>query len=416
MDNRLPLQGLDQEAVVAQLEAARVDDVKWRDGRLGLYVHSGGDDVVEVARDAYCRFFSENALGPSAFPSLARFERDVIDWTASLLNGGDDATGNVSSGGSESIFLAMKSIRDWAKASGRGGEQPRVIMPYSAHPAFNKAAHWLQMNVTRTALGPDLRCNMNALAAALDHDTVAIVGSAPGFPHGVVDPIEDIAEIACAHDLWLHVDACVGGFILPFARRLGYAIPQFDFSIAPVRSISADLHKYGFAAKGASTIIYRSPDEHQHQSFDFDQWPRGRYLAPTIAGTRPGGALAAAWAVMRYLGESGYLRIAREVMGARDALWRGIDAIDGLHVWSNPEGPIITYGSDSLAIFVVAEAMTERGWFVTRGLEPPCIHLGMLSAIHVPIVENYLADLAAAVDEAKAGRALSGATQVTYGG
>lgn len=416
MSNDMPATGLPRESVFEEMEAARASDVDWRNGTLGLYVHFGGDDVLEVAREAYQRFFSENALGAAAFPSLVRFEHEVVAWTASLLGAGADAAGNISSGGSESIFLAMKSIRDWARASGLGGERPRVLAPYSAHPAFSKAAHLLGMTVHRTPLAEDLRADVTAMRAALDAHTVAVIGSAPGFPHGVVDPIEAIAGIAEDHDLWMHVDACVGGFVLPFARRLQYPVPPFDFSLPPVRSMSADLHKYGFAAKGASVIVYRDAESHRHQLFEFDQWPRGRYVSPTIAGTRPGGAIAAAWAVMRYLGEEGYVRIVGDILRARDALMSGISGIDSLHVLSDPEGPIVAYSSRSLDIFAVAEALEERGWFVTRGAEPPCIHLGMLTAVHVPVVDRYLGDLRAAVGEVRAGRSARQSTEVTYGG
>ena len=411
----IPATGISHEQVMTEMDDAAQNDVAWRDGRLGLYVHFGGEDVLAVAKDAYMRFFSENALGPTAFPSLAKFEREVVGWTANLLNAPSEATGNISSGGSESIFLAMKSIRDWARAHNRGGACPQMIAPYSAHPAFSKAAHMLGMEVKRVALRDDLRVDTDAMAAALSDRTVAIMGSSPGFPHGVVDPITDIAEIAVAHDLWMHVDACVGGFVLPFARRLQYPVPDFDFAVAGVRSMSADLHKYGFAAKGASTVLYRSPEEYQFQIFEFDDWPRGRYAPPTLPGSRPGGAVAAAWAVMRYLGVSGYTRIVREIMGVRDAIVDGVNGIDELYVLSDPEGPIIAYSSDVLDIFAVGEALGDRGWFVTKGAEPPCIHMGMLTAIHVPVVGDYLRDLNAAVDEVRNGRKALSHT-VTYGG
>ena len=411
----IPEQGLDRDAVFAEMETARHDDVAWREGRLGLYVHFGGEDVLAVAKEAYQRFFSENALGAAAFPSLVKFEREVVAWTADLLGAGPQAAGNISSGGTESIFLAMKSIRDWAVDHGRGGGCPEVIAPYSAHPAFSKAAHLLGMQVTRIPIGEDFRAQPAAIAQAIGPRTVALMGSAPGFPHGVVDPIESIAALACEHDLWMHVDACVGGFVLPFARRLQYPVPAFDFSVEGVRSMSADLHKYGFAAKGASTIIYRSAEEHRYQVFEFDDWPRGHYASPTFAGTRPGGAVAAAWAVMRYLGVEGYTRIVRSIMETRDEFVSGIQAIPELDLYGQPEGPIITYGSARLDIFAVAEAMSERGWFVTRGAEPPCIHLGMLTAVHVPIVGRYLSDLNAGVEEVRQGRTSKQQTQVTYG-
>ena len=416
MSASFPDVGVSQDTVFEEMEAAREHDVAWRDGRLGLYVHFGGDDVLAVAKEAYQRFFSENALGPSAFPSLAKFEREVVQWTASLLQAGPDAAGNITSGGSESIFLAMKSIRDWARAHGKGGDMPQVIAPYSAHPAFSKAGHLLGVDLTRIGLRPDYRANVEQMRAAVSERTIGIIGSAPGFPHGLVDPIGDIASIARDHELWMHVDACVGGFVLPFARDLQYPVPDFDFAEPGIRSMSADLHKYGFAAKGASTVIYRHREDHHHQLFEFEDWPRGKYAAPTMAGTRPGGAVAAAWAVMRYLGRTGYMNIVRSIMHTRDALRDGITSIDELYLVSDPEGPIMAFGAHDIDIVAVAQAMTERGWFVTQGSEPPCIHLGMLTAIHVPHTERYLQDLRDAVAEVVAGRKATGSREVTYGG
>ena len=413
---KMPSDGLAEDALYEALDTARENDVAWREGRLGLYVHFGGEDVLRVAKEAYMRYFSLNALGPTAFPSLARFEREVIAWTADLLHAGPEATGNISSGGTESIFLAMKSIRDWARSQNRGGAEPCVVAPYSAHPAFSKAADLLGMQVKRVALLENYRADVGAMREAVDENTVGIMGSAPGFPHGVVDDIEGIAAIARDFDLWMHVDGCVGGFVLPFASDLQYPVPEFDFAVEGVRSMSADLHKYGFAAKGASTVIYRSAEDHAHQLFEFDEWPRGRYAAPTMAGSRPGGAVAAAWAVMRYLGRSGYTRIVRDIMATRDALIEGIEAIDELEVIGKPEGPIVTYQAHGLDIFAVAEGLTERGWFVTKGAEPPCIHLGMLTAVHVPIVEDYLRDLRSCVQQVRAGRTAVGSREVTYGG
>lgn len=412
----MPDAGVETDALFAEMDDARSGDVRWRDGRLGLYVHFGGDDVLAVAKRAYLEFFSENALGPGAFPSLRRFETDVINWTADLLQAGPAACGNITSGGTESIFLAMKSIRGWARAQSRGGASPVLVAPFSAHPAFDKAADLLGMTVRRIPLTDALAADPQAMRDALCADTVAVMGSAPGFPHGIIDPIADIAAIAREHSLWMHVDGCVGGFILPFARDLGRPMPAFDFAVDGVRTMSADLHKYGFAAKGASAIVYADPADHAYQPWSFDAWPRGRYAVPTFAGSRPGGAVAAAWAVMRYLGRDGYRRIVGEIMQARDALAGGIEQIADLHILGEPEGPILAYGARTTDIFVVAEAMRSRGWFVTPADRPPCIHIGMLTLMHVPVIDTYLEDLAASVADAHAGRFADASRSATYGG
>ncbi|MEP7085010.1 MAG: aspartate aminotransferase family protein, partial [Betaproteobacteria bacterium] len=393
MSSAFPEQGLPPAAVFAAMEDARHSDVDWRRGRLGLYVHYAGEDVLEVAKEAYRRFFSENALGPKAFPSLKRFEDDILAWTADLLQAGPQATGVVTSGGTESIFLALKTARDWARAARPDITTPEIVAPVSAHPAFDKAAHYLCMKVRRLPLRADYRADVPAMAAAISPDTIILIGSAPAFPHGVIDPIPALAELARQRGLWLHVDACVGGFLAPFARRLGYPIPPFDFAVEGVRSMSADLHKYGFTAKGASVLLLADQSLRRHLVFEFDNWPRGKYVSPTFAGTRPGGAIAAAWAVMRYLGIDGYLRLATAIMGVRDRLLEGIPAIEGLYIVGAPDLSVIGYAGHGVDMFAVAEQLTGKGWFVSTMSNPPGIHLGMPTMAHVPHVEEYLGDL-----------------------
>jgi len=411
-----PEHGLPPTEVFAEMEAARRDDVDWRRGRLGLYVHYAGDDVLAVAKEAYQRFFSENALGPKAFPSLKKFEDDIVAWSADLLHAPNAATGVVTSGGTESIFLALKTARDWARTERPEIVAPEIVAPISAHPAFDKAAHYLCLTVRRVALAGDYRADVAAMTAAITSNTIALVGSAPTFPHGVIDPIPDLAALATARGLWLHVDACVGGFLAPFAARVGYPIPPFDFAVQGVRSMSADLHKYGFTAKGASVLLLADAALRRHLVFEFDNWPRGKYAVPTFAGTRPGGAIAAAWAVLRYLGVDGYMRLAREIMGARDRLTAGINAIEGLAVVGAPDLAVIGYTSRDVDTFAVAEELTRRGWFVSTMSEPPGIHLGMPTMAHVPHVDTYLNDLRAAVDVVRTGKIAARSREVSYGG
>ena len=415
MTNRFPPKGRTRDDVLDELEAGKVNDVDWRGGRIGLYTHFGGDDVLEIAKDASRMYFSENALGPSAFPSLARFENDVIAWTLGLLNADDDAFGSMTSGGTESIMMAVKTARDWSREHRPVRGVPQVVAPYSAHPAFNKAAHYLGLDVKRVPVDSDHRANAERMADAIDDRTIMLVGSTPQFAHGVIDPISDLAQLAQENGLWLHVDACVGGFIAPFARALGRPIPPFDFSVPGVSSMSADLHKYGFTAKGASTFLLSDQSHCKYQVFEFDEWSRGHYSSPTIPGTRPGGPIAAAWAVLNYLGWDGYVRIAGELLEAIDQLKDGIRAIDGLSIVGDPPLTILTYTSENYDIFAVAEAMTRRGWFITRSADPRAIHMGMLTLIHVPIVDQYLSDLRNSVEEAKTGTVQITDETITYG-
>ncbi len=408
----LPRKGISPEVLEEQMEAARGDDVDWRNGRIGVYIHYAGEDVLAVAKQAYLKFFSENGLGPKAFPSLARFEADVVAMTIGLLHGGPDTRGAMTTGGTESIFLAVKAARDRAQAERPHIARPTIVAPQTAHPAFNKAAHFMGLEVIRVPVDADFRADVGAMAAACGPDTVMLVGSAPAYPHGVVDPIPQLGEVAAPRGLWLHVDACVGGFIAPFAKSLGAAIPDFDFAVPGVTSISADLHKYGYTAKGASTVLYRDEAAFSYQKYEFSNWPRGLYSTQTLVGTRAGGAIAAAWAVMNYLGHEGYCDRTSRVLAVRARLEEGARKL-GLEVWGRPQLSILSYGSRKFDIFAVAEHMTERGWFVGRLVDPPGIHL-MLNLTHEPAVDAYLADLAWAVDVVASSREVAAAQAATY--
>ena len=394
----LPKQGIAWDKLDTMLDEARVHDVDWRHGRIGVYIHYAGDDVVEVAKKAYLKYFSENGLGPKAFPSLAKFESEVVGMALGLLGGGKDAAGSMTTGGTESIFLAVKTAREWARKHRPTVRNPEIVAPYSAHPAFNKAADFMGLRVKRVPITRDFLADPAAMEAALGPDTVMMVSSAPAFPHGVVDPIPELGQIAERKGVWLHVDACVGGFFAPFARKLGVAIPAFDFSVPGVRSITADLHKYGYTAKGASTVLYRDRESFSFQAYEFDEWPRGKYSTQSLVGTRAGGAIAAAWAVMNYLGEDGYMRVTKRVLATRQAIEDGVRKL-GFEVWGKPQLSILTYGSSHEDIYAVADRLGEKGWFVGRLAEPHGIHL-MLNLTHEPVVGQYLADLATAREEA----------------
>jgi sphinganine-1-phosphate aldolase len=407
----LPKKGVSWDRLDAMLDDARAHDVDWRNGRIGVYIHYAGDDVLEVAKKAYLKYFSENGLGPKAFPSLARFEAEVIAMSLGLLGGGPDAAGAMTTGGTESIFLAVRTAREWARKHRPDIRDPEIVVPQSAHPAFNKAADFMGLRVKRVPIARDFLADPAAMEAALGRDTVMMVGSAPAFPHGVVDPIPELGAVAEKRGMWLHVDACVGGYFAPFARKLGVPIPAFDFSVSGVRSITADLHKYGYTAKGASAVLYRDRESFSFQAYEFDDWPRGKYATQSLVGTRAGGAIAAAWAVMNYLGEDGYLRVTQRVLAIRQAIEDGVRKL-GFEVWGKPQLGILAYGLRGGDIFAVADRLAARGWFVGRLNEPRGIHL-MLNLTHEPIVEQYLADLAAARDEAvRAPRATS--TAATY--
>lgn len=388
------------------MAAMRRDDVDWRNGRAPLHIYFAGSDVSDVVNDAYTMFISENALAPAAFPSVARMEREVVAAAIDLFKGPPGAAGSITSGGTESIILAVQAALEWAAAGRRGGGRPEIVMAETAHPAFDKAAKLLGLDVRRVATAPDHRADAQALEAAVSERTILLVASAPSLPFGLIDPVEEIASVARRHDIWLHVDACLGGYIAPFAAKLGYPVPRFDFSISAVRSLSADLHKFGYAAKGASTLLFRSRPEGRCNAFAFSDWPKGSYTTPTLLGTRSGGAVAAAWAVIHYLGEQGYLALTERVMKLRNRYLDGIGRMSDLTLLVPPDLSIIAYTSDTLDIDAVGDCLERRQWYVSRIARPRGLHQ-TINLIHEPIVDDYLADLASCVEEVKA-NALAG--------
>jgi glutamate/tyrosine decarboxylase-like PLP-dependent enzyme len=392
----LPEQGLSRAAILAQMEDARVHDVHWRQGQVFSLVFDAGDEVNELAKAAYATFFSENGLNPAAFPSLRRFETEVVAMVGELLGGEGRTAGNMTTGGTESILLAVLTAREWARANRPKITQPEMVLPSTAHPAFDKAAHYFGVKAVRVPVGDDFRADLAATSRATNLDTVLVVGSAPSYPHGVVDPIPDLTALAQQRDVLCHVDACVGGMMLPFVRRLGYPATPFDFAVPGVTSISVDLHKYGYAAKGASVILYRDAKLRRHQLFATTDWPGGIYASPTMTGTRPGGAIAAAWAVLNFLGLEGYQRIARMVMQTTTRLRDGVNAIDGLRVLGRPEMSVLAIASDKDNVYEIGDEMGLRGWHMDRQQFPPSLHL-TVNYGHREIADRFLLDLAQSV-------------------
>ncbi|QLC21303.1 aspartate aminotransferase family protein [Parasphingopyxis sp. CP4] len=400
---QLPDKGRDWDSLRADLVERGSKDAKWRDGKTAVYVFNAGEDVATIQKEAYTAYMSENGLGPAAFPSLAQMEKDVISMALGLLHGPKGATGAMTSGGTDSITMAIKTARDFARASGKAQDKANVVLPQSAHLAFDKACHLMDVDVRRIALKTDgsYEADVAAMEEACDADTIMIVGSAPNFPHGIIDPIAELGEAAERKGLWLHVDACVGGYFAPFARMNGVAVPPFDFEIPTVHSMSADLHKYGYAAKGASTVLFRSDALYQHMPFDFACWSGAPMMTPTLAGTRPGGAISAAWAVMNYLGVDGYCRLQGEVCATRERVEAGVSKL-GFKILGKPLLGLVAFHHPDHHAFAIYGEMYRRGWFTSATVEPPSLHL-MLSPKHSEFIDDYLEDLADSVCTVAAG-------------
>jgi glutamate/tyrosine decarboxylase-like PLP-dependent enzyme len=388
-------QGIPAAELLADLDARRARDPDFHGARLfGLCYPSGNDDLERLLHDVHQRYLFGNALNPFKFKELAALEADVVADVGSLVHLGEPGGGAMTSGGTESILMSMLVNRERARA--RGVERPRIVAPVSAHPAYAKAAHYFDMELVQVPLDGEYRADVDAARALVDDDTAVVVASAFSYPHGVMDPVTDLAAIAAAHGVGCHVDACIGGFVLPFLERLGHDVPPWDFRVDGVTEISADVHKYGFVPKGSSVVLHRDDDWFGHQVFLYDRWPSGLYGSPAIAGARSAAPIATAWTALRYLGRDGYTQIQRDLAVTTRKVRDAIEAIEGIDVVSDPIGPVMAFRSDTIDLDAVGDVLDDRGWNLNRNADPRGLHL-MLSPAHGAVVDELLADVADAV-------------------
>ncbi len=402
MHKPMPDQGQSSEEVLAQLEAFKEHDPRYKDARAWSLVYYIDEQHAAFVKESYHRYACENGLNPTAFKSLKKLETDIISATADILHGTEDVCGVVTSGGTESCLMAVKTYRDMARDQ-RRVKKPEMIICETAHVAWFKASEYFGVKIRLVPLLEDLTPDLKKLKKMINRNTVMILGSAPEYPHGTIDPIEAMGEIAQKRSIPLHVDACVGGYILPFMEMNGEQMPPWDYRVQGVTSISADIHKYGYAAKGASTITYRNLDYLRYQMFVYQDWPGGVFASPALLGTRPGGSYAAAWSVLQYFGKSGYRELARDTLLAVNKLKAGINSIPELQVMGSPKGPVFAFRSTSgdVDIFAVGDQMDAQGWQVDRNQFPSGLH-AMVTAQHLRVVDQYIADLAQAVETVKA--------------
>ena len=395
----LPEKGIPRNELLKLITKARKDDANWQNGKIWGLISHASDEHTELLKEVYNMFFSENALSPMAFPSLQKFESEVISMTIDLLGGDRKACGSMTSGGTESILLAVKTYRDWARDNLPEIKEPEIILPSSAHPCFEKAAKYFDVNLIYVPIDSrSYRANVKAIRDKVSENTILIVGSAPDYPRGVVDPITELGELAKECGIGMHVDACLGGYMLPFVRKLGYDIPDFDFSVPGVTSISADTHKYGYGPKGTSAILYRNDNYLKYQYSASIEWAGGIYASPAMQGTRQGGTIAAAWAALNSLGESGYLKLAKIVMNTTKKLIHGIEQIPELYILGKPNMSLYSFTSDKFHIYSLADAMQKRGWHLDRMQFPPAIHMTIYPH-QSEVADPFLKDLNECVEE-----------------
>jgi sphinganine-1-phosphate aldolase len=404
---KIPEKGMKKEEIFKILDSYKGKDLDWKSGRVLGYIYYPGKKAHDVIDQAYTRYLTENALDPTTFPSTLRLENEVTGMVADLLRGDENVVGNFTSGGTESLILTVKTARDHARATRGFIKEPEMVLPVTAHASFYKAAHYLGVKpVIVPVHDGSFRADVDAMRAAITDNTILLAASAPGYAHGVVDPISEIGKLALEKNLLFHVDGCVGGIHLAYMRKMGYPVPEFDFTVPGVTSLSADLHKYGYAAKGASVILYKNKELRKHQIFACSRWTGYTVINAAVTSSKTAGPMAAAWAVMNYLGDEGYLEIVREVMEATKVVIDGIKCIDGLKVLGEPNMCMFSFASasDKINVYRLADALKKKGWYVqpqfARANSPANLHISMSrSTVHQ--AKAFLKDLEAAVKELK---------------
>lgn len=410
MIRKLPKKPRSMDEIYKMLEEYSSNDIRAENGRLFTYLYDSGIDDLKKLSDIFVRFLNSNGMDYHAFPSTLKMENDVVAMISSMLNGDEEVAGNFTTGGTESIILAVKSARDlFREKKGNRAAEPEMIIPTTAHPAFRKAAEYLGMKAVRVPVDPNsFLASPEKARDAITDNTAIIVSSAPSFPYGGIDPIEDLGKIAAANGIWLHVDACVGGFILPFLRKLGVPIKKFDFEVDGVSSISVDLHKYGYTPKGSSVILYRNKSLRKHQLYVNASWPGYPMSNVGIQSTKSAGPLAASWAVLHFLGEEGYVNLARKSLHAKEMISEGVEKL-GFYVVGKPEATIFAFTRDDINMFAIGSKLRDKGWFLQiqpgsaeLGM-PPSLHLNA-NPVHEKIAENFLRALEKVTKESKSSK------------
>lgn len=401
-DIKIPKEGRDIQEIYSEMKESKSEDFKWKKGKVFCLTYPVDENHHDFLKETYGMFISENFLNPMAFQSLKKMEREVVRMSINLMNGNDKAVGTMTSGGTESILMAVKAARDMARRSKPWILKPELVCPESAHVAFEKACKYFGVKYVPVKVGSDFKANVKAMKKAVGRNTIMMMGSAPQYPQGVIDPIRELAGYALKKKIPFHVDACVGGFILPWLEKLGEEVTEWDFRVPGVTSISADLHKYGFAAKGASVVLYRDMKYMKHQFFITTDWMGGIYASPNLPGTRPGGAIAAAWGTLNKMGESGYLDQAKKTISVTKNLKDKINAIPELEVLGDPKATLFSFRSTDKEVdtYALADVLTEKGWWFDRQQWPPSIHLTVMPT-HEESMDEFIGDIVESIEHVK---------------
>lgn len=402
-----PRRGRPPGEILADLRAHKRDDVPWEEGRVFAYIYDPGPEAQQLLKDAFGLYLMENGLDPTSFPSCLQLEKEVIGMAVDLVNGGPDATGTFTSGGTESILLSLKTTRDYYRHIRPGIAAPEVVLPTTAHPAFHKACQYFDLKAVTVAVDDNFCAIPEAMEAAITPDTILLVGSAPSYAHGAIDPITELGEIALRRGLRLHVDACVGGMYLPFARELGYDIPAFDLSVPGVTQLSMDFHKWGYAVKGASCILYNDPAIRRHQIFSCASWTGYAVINPGVTSSKGGGPVAACWAILNYLGREGYLELVDAAQQASRKIVDAVERIEGLEIMGRGQTNMLALRATDFNIFPLADEMKRRGWYI----QPQFGYANSAENMHLSVGYNNVRQVDAFVEDLAGATALVRAAQ-----
>ena len=389
----LPEQGIPQKEVIQEIDELRGGDLKWPEGWVSGALYNCSAELTDLTVQVFGRFVWANPLHPDVFPSVRKMEAEVVQWCVGIFNGGKEACGLMTSGGTESILMAMKAYREVGYS--RGIRYPEIVCPLSAHSAFLKAANYFKMKITQVSVDPQTRMvNLKAMARAISKNTVVLVGSAPHFPHGIIDPIEDIAALARKNGIGCHVDCCLGGFLVPFIEKAGFEMAPFDFRAKGVTTISADTHKYGYATKGTSVLLYANKDLRHKQYFVDTNWQGGVYCSPSVAGSRAGSLIAATWATMLYMGMNGYIEATKAVITTTRKIIAELRKVPGIYILGSPKVSVVAIGSKDFDIFRLFSAMKKKGWNLNGLQYPPAFHI-CITMVHTKegIADRFIGDI-----------------------
>jgi glutamate/tyrosine decarboxylase-like PLP-dependent enzyme len=394
----IPATGLSAQSIATSFDEMSANDVQWRNGKAFSLAYNAGPEVLTIAEEAYRRFSGANALNTAAFPSLRQMQGEVIEMAGVWLGSPATAAGYFTSGGTESILMAVKAARDQFRTEA-SITHPNIVLPTSAHAAFDKAAAYFGVELRRVDVLPTWRADVAAMAERIDKNTILIVGSAPQYPQGVIDDIPALAALAQRQNINCHVDACMGGVSLAYLSRLGHQIAPWNLQVDGVTSISVDLHKFGYTSKGASVIMYADKRLRSYQGFFTDQWLGGVYASSGMLGTKSGGAIAAAWAVMHFLGDDGYLRLTQSARVATEKLAHHISGHPHLSLLAQPDALLLSFiakDPQRLNVYAVADEMWKRGWYIDRQEPPQSLHC-TVNAVHESVIDAMLIDLDACI-------------------